>query len=154
MYSCYLDFCLFFIASHVPTHNQGRKHQRLLLKKKRKNENQQCSIFVKGFDKNSDVASDLQRTFSPYGTVKDVYVDKNKVFNAFRLLIINLQATIICSREYVTRLYGPVVSPIGQNTQITVLTNRPGEMMPPQRPKVQVVFLIMKEHLVYQSLVV
>ena len=38
-----------------------------------------CSVFVRGFRKDSDIENDLELVFSKFGSIADVYVDKEKV---------------------------------------------------------------------------
>ena len=63
----------------VESHNKGRKHQRLWNMIQKKEKLSRCSVFVRGFRKDSDIENDLELVFSKFGSIADVYVDKEKV---------------------------------------------------------------------------
>ena len=66
--------------SLIESHNKGKRHQRLWTKIQKKMKLSCCSIFVRGFKKDSDIENDLRVAFGKYGCISDVYVDKEKVF--------------------------------------------------------------------------
>lgn len=75
----------------VAVHNKGRKHQKLLDRIQKDKKLLGCSVFVRGFKKESDIENDIKAVLGKYGCIKDVYVDKEKV------LIHQLSAELLVS---------------------------------------------------------
>ena len=69
-----------FVASLLPTHNKGKKHQRLLNLKQERENSSRRSIYVRGFQNSGSIEEDLAKYFNVYGKVSNIFLDKDKVF--------------------------------------------------------------------------
>lgn len=69
-----------FLASLLQTHNNGKKHQRLLKLKQERESSSRRSIYVRGFQNSGSIEEDLGKYFSVYGKVSNIFLDKDKVF--------------------------------------------------------------------------
>ncbi|XP_078378643.1 speckle targeted PIP5K1A-regulated poly(A) polymerase-like isoform X2 [Oculina patagonica] len=65
-------------ASLLPTHNKGKKHQRLLSLKQERTNSSRKSIYVRGFQNSGSIEEELTEYFSVYGKVTNVFLDKDK----------------------------------------------------------------------------
>ena len=65
----------------MASHEKGKKHQLILTKQRKKKNSLDCSVYIRGFKKDSDVENELTEILSRYGTIKEIYVDKEKVVN-------------------------------------------------------------------------
>ncbi|XP_065052876.1 speckle targeted PIP5K1A-regulated poly(A) polymerase-like isoform X1 [Rhopilema esculentum] len=76
----FCDLCCCYIpsASLVASHEKGKKHQLVLTKQKKKKKSLDCSVYIRGFNKGSDVENELTEILSRYGIIKEIYVDKEK----------------------------------------------------------------------------
>ena len=68
-----------FAASLLPTHNKGKKHQKLLNLKQERENSSKKSIYVRGFQNSGSIEEDLAKYFNVYGKVSNIFLDKDKV---------------------------------------------------------------------------
>lgn len=68
-----------FAASLLPTHNKGKKHQKLLNLKQERENSSKKSIYVRGFQNSGSIEEDLAKYFDVYGKVSNIFLDKDKV---------------------------------------------------------------------------
>jgi len=73
----------------LPTHNKGKKHQRLLNLKQERESSSRKSIYVRGFQNSGSIEEDLAKYFNSYGKVSNIFLDKDKV-NISNMKIITL----------------------------------------------------------------
>lgn len=69
-----------FAASLLPTHNKGKKHQKLLNLKQERENSSKKSIYVRGFQNSGSIEEDLAKYFNVYGKVSNIFLDKDKVY--------------------------------------------------------------------------
>ncbi|XP_028405404.1 speckle targeted PIP5K1A-regulated poly(A) polymerase-like [Dendronephthya gigantea] len=76
----YCDVCNTFISSEplLDIHNNGKKHQRLLQSRKERQACTERSIYVRGFENRNALENDLNEYFSRFGTVTNIFIDKQK----------------------------------------------------------------------------
>ncbi|XP_022810505.1 speckle targeted PIP5K1A-regulated poly(A) polymerase-like [Stylophora pistillata] len=65
-------------ASLLPTHNNGKKHQRMLKLKEGRERSCRNSIYVRGFQNSGSIEEDLAKYLSAYGKVSNIFLDKDK----------------------------------------------------------------------------
>ena len=68
-----------FAAILLPTHNKGKKHQRLLNLKKERDSSSRKSVYVRGFQNSGSIEEELTKYFNVYGKVSNIFLDKDKV---------------------------------------------------------------------------
>lgn len=83
----------------MPTHNKGKKHQRLLNLKQERESSSRKSIYVRGFQNSGSIEEDLAKYFNAYGKVSNIFLDKDKV-NISNTKIITLPFCGILKPKY------------------------------------------------------